>query len=353
MAENQGVSNVSNVTKDFFSPGFVSRLVEQNYISPNLIWNGLLTNQVGSTEKSFKKPMYMVDSSGNRITPQTSATMKSPVLHYKGTYIPKIGEDDYTFTTDATVPYALGFDVDEDMRANPGSELNKRTLADTMEKFGFAWARHINSEVLKQVYNSLSYTVDGSATLATYMDNSANMSYESTESWICGKLDAGTYWNTDGADYLTDMLNLKTAGMNQANGFFATFDTMAMSDTVVEDLILWGQTNGYSWEMSPVGNGRQIGEINGTRIMTLNNVDGFASTNFDKVLFWDSRVTPGTTVYYTGSEPDYSSGGGITRFARQDYGPDQGSRSVFLARADYKTFVNPTSEYFYGELEVY
>jgi hypothetical protein len=357
MAEASGFgANVSSSNKDFWSPAFITRGIEQDYINPKLIWDGLFTDYVGSTQTSFRKPIYMVDSSGNRITPEVSDARRSPVVYVRGTFVPKIGEDTYDYTTDGLVPYTLGIDIDEDMRSNPMGDMQSKKLRDSFDTFAASWAQHMNSEVLANTYGSTFHTVDGGATLADYMDHSDNLSYENTNGYICGDIDAGWEWDTDGADYITDLLNLKTAGMAQAEsvGFESNLDSMAMHITVMEDLVLWGQTNGKTWEISPYQN-RMISSIQGWKMFSLSNVDGLSSSYWDHVLFWDSRVTPGTTVYWTGADANYSRWGedAKLRMGVQDYGVDQGNRLAYVARGDYKTFINPTSEYYFGSLEVY
>ena len=358
MAEASGVqANTTPETKDYMTPALVARGVEQEYISPKLIWENLFTSYVGQTEKAFRKPVYMVDSSGNRITPEVSDARRSPVLHAPGTYIPKIGQDTFTYETDSTVPYALGMEFDESVRERPMREITKNIIDAEMRTFAASWAQHMNSEVLSEVYGSTYGTEDGSATWASYMDHSDGMSYDSTKSYVYGELDSDWYWNTADADYLTDLLNLKTIGSIQADsyGFSANFNMLAMHITVLEDMVLWGQNNDKKWELNPLGNGRAISNIQGYNIMSLDNVDGLSSTYWDHVLFWDSNVKPATSVYWTGTVENYQRWGPDAKLmmAMHDHGPDDGNSVSYLARGEYKTFVNPTAEFFYGAIEVY
>ena len=358
MAEALGNINITASNRDYMSPAFISRGIEQTYINPKLIWQDLLTTYVGSVEQSFKKPAYLINASSERITPETSSARRSPVLHSPGGVIPKIGKDKFTYTTDATVPYALGIEFDESMRKTPRGQMATETMKASMRTFAASWAQHLNSEVLAQTYGSTFFTEDGSATLATYMDHSDGFSYDSTKSYLCGSLDSGWLWNTEDADYLTDLLNLQTVGQVQADtcGFEASFDSLAMHITVLEDLILWGQNNNKRWELIPIGPGRKgISNLQGFKIYAISNSDGFSSTYWDHVLFWDSNVKPSTSVYWTGTVENYTRWGPNAKLmmGMQDYGVDQGNSIAYDARGEYKTFINPTAEFFYGAMEVY
>ena len=353
MGENLGSLQVSSLYKDFLDASFGGQFMEVNYIDTQLIWKDTLTEFVGTPVEAIKKPIIMKDSSGNRITPQTSPTMRNPAIRAPGTEIPKIGMDDYTFETEGLVPYHIGFDIDED-KLNDDTPINRRALVDQYSKLGLSWTKFLNDEVLAAAFESFSYTVDGSTTLADYMDHSANMSYENTSGFLCGKLDADYYWNGDNASYLVDITNLQTTGAVQT-GYPANFDSMAMHMTVLEDIVLWGQSNKYSWELSPLGNGRKISSIQGMDIVGLNNVDGLTSTNYDKVMFFDSRYRPCVTHYHTKAWKGWTRWGQDAKIqtAVQDYGPDQGGRQAVLTRGAFRTIIQPYHEFFYGLLEVY
>lgn len=349
MAESGSVAQVSANYKNFFNESFAGRFVEIDMIDSQLIWDTMLTSFVGTSNDSIKKYITRVDSSGNRITPVSSPNRVSPKLHTPNTAIPKIKQDDYTIEYEGLNEYSLGVDFAEDIQSFD-NEINRMTIKDQYTKIGESFLRHMNGEILKAAFNDFSYTPDSS--LATYMDNSTDFGYAaSTEgSFVCGNIASGVEWDTDAADYLVDLSNIRTAGQKQSD-YIATFDRGAVDITVLEDVVLWGQTSGYSWELSPIGNGRSITSLNGFSIIGTNNVDGL-SGNEGEMMFFDSRFKPCMTHYSTKRYKNYSRWGQNAKImtATDEHGPDSEKPNVLsvLFRYGIGTSIQPYHEYFYG-----
>ena len=353
MGESVSAPNVSANYKDFFNPSFAGQFVEINYIDTQLIWDTMLTTGVSTDADSIKKYLIMVNSSGSRVTPATSSQKRSPALHVPGSFIPKIKQDDYTIRYTGLEDYAIGFDLDEDILARD-TPINRMNITGMFDKIGRGFLEHMNGEILSSVYGNFSYTSGG--TLSGYLDNedATAMGYDSSRGYLCGKLDSGSYWSGDNADYLTDLTNIKTLGQKQT-GYQAMFSRGAADITLLEDMSLWGQTNGYSWELSALDNGRQLGTgFAGWTIVGLNNTDGM-SGHEDKFLFFNPAYKPGLTHFSSKNWPNYSRWNAEAKIsaATQDYGPDEGNRKAMLFRYGIKTIIQPYHEYHYGLLETY
>lgn len=304
MAESMDNSvNITASFDDYFTPSFAARKVE-DLLDPSLIWTrpGFLTQLVGSPTHTLQTPPYRADSSGNQITPGSSTKKRRPTVHVDGTRISAIDIDDYALSEYGMTPYATKIPFDESVLSDsPGNRMKIEwayaDIARSLQEF-------INAEVLSSALNNFTYTSGGDHT--GYMDNedSTGFGYESTYGFLCGKLDTGTFWNSDSADYNTDIMNMVTMFNNQ-QGYDSTLTTILMHNTLLEDLKLWGTENDHSWETTPLGNGRSITRIHNVDVIGLNNVDGMAS-HADKIIMLDNRVTPCTTYYYNKKIPNYT-----------------------------------------------
>jgi len=304
MAETTAYTpNITATFDDYFTPSFAARKVEQ-LTDPSLIMArpGFLTRFVGSPSHVIQSPPYRTDSSGNQITPGSSTKKRRPIGHIDGTRISAIDIDDYALKEYTMASYALKIPFDESVLSDtPGNRMKIEWAYEDMSRI---LAEFLNAEILTEALNDFTYTSGGDH--KGYMDNedATGFGYESTYGFLCGKLAAGTYWNTDSADYNTDIKNMVTMFENQ-QGYSTVLTTLLMHNTLLEDITLWGTENGHNWETSPLGNGRSIANIHGVQVIGLNNVDGMAS-HTDKVVMLDNRVTPCNTYYYNKAIPGYT-----------------------------------------------
>lgn len=334
--------------KDFFSADYASKHVE-GVIDQNLIWRSMLTEFEGSPSMSIVGPIYRTDSSGNKSTDGRSEWKRRMAKHSAGAIYPKIRGQEYSYETYTMSEYKFAIEFEEDIISS-SSPMNKRKVRDLYKEVGRHIEEYFNWEILQAAYNAFTYTSGGE--LNGYVDNddATGMGYETTYGYICGKLVAGTYWNTDTADYLKDITQLGTMFQKQ-DGYAVSLKLIVMDATMFERIFLWGQTNGYTWEVTALGGGRRITEINGIQILSINNTDGM-SGHEDKVLLFDTNVTPCVTYYYTQTHENFTrwSENSIVETATKENKIEPNNIEVFYRTTFRTQIMYPHS---YGLIEVY
>lgn len=288
--------------EDYFTADYASSHV-QDIIDLNLIWRGFLTVFEGSDSMSVLGPLYRVDSSGNRTTGGRSEWKRQMPKHTPGAEYAKIRGQAYTYQAYTMSEFAFSFTFEEDIISS-SSPMNLRKINDLYGDVARYVEETFNWEIVTAAFNNFSYTSGGE--LNGYVDNddATGMGYDTTYGFICGKLVAGTYWNTDTADYLKDITQLKLMFTKQ-DGIQTSLKLIVMDSTLFSAITLWGQKNGHSWEVSPLDGGREIMSINGVQILSLNNTDGIVG-NEDKVLLFDTAIKPCVTYWYTHTHKNFT-----------------------------------------------
>jgi len=334
--------------KDFFTADYASGQIDK-VIDKDLIWRAMLTVFEGSPSRSIVGPIYRADSSGDKTSPGRSEWKRKLSKHTPGALYPKIRGQDYKYDTYSMTPHGYSIEFEEDIISS-SSPMNLRKIRDLYDNVARFTAEFINWEIMEAAFNSFSYTSGGE--LDGYVDNddATGMGYESTYGFICGKLVAGTYWNTDAANYLKDITQLGTM-FGKQDGISASLKLIVMDSTLFEKIMLWGQTNGFSWEVTPLDGGRKITNINGIQIMSITNTDGM-SGHEDKVLLFDTRVTPCVTYYYTQTHENFTrwSQDSVIEVATKENKITPNNIEVFY-RTEFRTTIMYPK--YYGFIEVY
>lgn len=350
MAETIKTELIYKLKNNLFNESFAGRLMDE-LIDPNLIWDreGFLTSFIGTPAKSIDGPVLRGSSMSARSSPGLNANKVKIPLHAPGTRYPSVSTEGFFTQTYTTNEFGFKASFLEDVR--DGSPMSNKIVTQTYGDVARMLSEYTNYEILNGALNSFTYTAG--TELAGYMDNiTSNFGYETTYGFLCGKLDSGYYWNTDSADYITDIENLKTAFRKQS-GYNYTLNRMYMDITLLEDIKLYLYENGHSWEEDPRGGGlnRDTIMLNGVEIIGLNDIDGM-SGNEDKVILQDSSVAPCTTYFYTKEYPGFTRWSDVARTAVKTYMESEETNELsVLFRMSQKTVIYYPKAY--GLLEVY
>jgi len=353
MAESIDVVGiVGKMQNNIFNAQFAGRMTEE-YLDPTLIWDreGFLTKMVPSPEKDIIGPPRR-GSSGTVSSSGLSAFKVKPPIHEPGTLYPSVDIEGYYVDHYTTYEYGYKLKFGEDVQdGKPGSI---RHVTDAYKDVGRWLGEFLNWEVLNSSLNAFTYTAGTEFT--TYMKHAtAAAGYETTYGFICGKLDTGYYWNTDSADYITDIEDMKVSFQKQT-GYNYQLNRMYMDSTLMEKIRLWLYDNGKSWEEDPSGGGinRDMMRYAGVEMIGLNDVDGLTSTHYDKVILQDSRYTPCTSYYLTTTYDGFSRWGENSKVQAKSFKSNEetNDREV-LFRTSQVTYIEPQYKKAYGFFEVY
>jgi len=303
MAEElEYVGNVTRLQNDLFNASVAGRIVE-GVMDPTLIWDrsGFLTSFEAVTEKDIVGPMKRVNSSGQDSSAGRSEFKKQMPIHTSGTIYPTLETEGYKIEHYSTSEYGIGVQFDESVRDS--NQFNVRRITQMYEDLGRNLSEWTNMDVLNGAINNFSYT--GGAELEAYLANSSDFGYDTTYGFLAGTLTTGM-WNTDSADYLSDILDLKDAFSKQA-GYNYQLDRMYMDVTRLREIKEWLYINGHSWEQSPLGAGlgRENISFEGVTMVGMKDIDGFDG-NEEYIILQDSSVVPCTTYYMTKIYPGFS-----------------------------------------------
>lgn len=299
MAETAGESGVINPSfNELFNSNVIGRRVEE-MVDPSLMWARpkMLTSFEGISERVIEGPMYQVDSNGNRTTPGQNEYKAQLARKLEGTAYPRVKVSGYDVTEYGISSYGVAIEFTEKDRQE--SAMNRKKWNRVMTETSRAVQEFINMEIFAGTLNSFSFT--SGTELSGYIDNElagSEFGYETTYDFVCGTLDEDYYWDDpETAMYLQDIRQIKTMGKN-IDGYKINFDTMFVHNTIFEKIDTWANTNNRSWETSPLPGGREIGNIAGMNIVSVDDVDGW-SGNENYAIIKDSGMVPATSYYWT------------------------------------------------------
>jgi len=258
---------------------------------PLLVWDEFIP----IIDIPVKEFMYLQESaSGTRYNPSTDPRKRHPAQLGTGVRFPRITVSGFQQKHGYTERLGFSFEADEEVR---GQYENQRVswVNRMTRQAAYAFAELINSDMITALTNDFSVTNTDDTGMEDYLEHSTDFGTETTVGHLAGKLSSDYYWDEEGADPVTDIMDL-AAVISDQPGYPFVADRVYMHNRELHWLNKFVINNGGSWQQSPLGFGYRSDMIAGIDVIGLQNVSGFEFTTGDGyILMVDSNNPAGET----------------------------------------------------------